>query len=1057
MVAPEHHITETLKNTKFLIMINVRQSFFCARKMTGKKTNLAYVLVSAILLVGLSTDVQAVTQIPKWPLKNGDFSAYQGWSRPAGWAPVTISGTHVFTMDPTPAAPINDPGSGVIETTVAGNAYYYQTVWLHKGSYRLWADVSGTPGTNVQLQALGSTGPVVAVDETWQTLELPATVSSSGDNAVYLYALNSASAGTVKFRNVWLEIEQLQDVGAIPLESGGQVGSIVLPASPTLAEQYASYELQRFFFEIFGTTVGVQGRDTPAASGTEIHIGTAVDPVKRSTLDGQLDDSYIVGMDNNTILLAGNTDLGTLYAVYALLRQQGCRWFMPGSIGQILPVKTQLTTGPLLTEIPDNQLRGYQIRSQEFFPGGGWIYIDIDEHMDWAVRNHFNAVWVSIGILDLGAHRGHGWFHLTGHSWNSLLAPYQVHFSTNPEWYALVGGVRKGYSDDLPPNYFPTQFSVSNQSLRDFVVGEVLDYFAANPLAKAFPLNPMDGPTYWCESLEDRALDPALPQQCGDYGTAYLPGDLNLDCSVDILDIGMFALGWLEETPGCTEYSLGDLDQNCMQDMHDFAGIAKIWQQCSDPANPDICGENARPVGLGLPPLTMDQLQEEVDQTQVVSDTAWLYQNVTVDQPYLYSIEWRGMETGTLSEITCQVWGTDTDNGPPTHLLKSLGKAEVDRQGWLRFDFLPPLNLADPATGYFTSSYGTGRLVIALTNLPVGQTFPCGMISNGGTYAGVCRSSSNGGTTFSTINGDAAFRVRTNNLPYPGNDWSSNPWGLNWATDRVLNFANEIAERVSVVYPDKLIELYAYPRDPPGKERVHPSIIIRYADVAGPVGQSLLLDERYTRHTRFREYIGGWVDAGAQNLVLYHYGDWEHPDVSLCWFFNAVDTLKNLRDLFGNSGQLGETSASVQSSAAYFSVLGHALWDSDIDYTTVLADFCNNFYGSGATDMLAYYTLMDEAIRNSDAWKQVSGDAYHPNNHMELTTDTLFDGALLLLSASNEVSGDTVLTQRIAHVRFAHYYLMYVKTGNSSYKNAANSMRNIYGIMVKQATYNQLQ
>jgi hypothetical protein len=42
-----------------------------------------------------------------------------------------------------------------------------------------------------------------------------------------------------------------------------------------------------------------------------------------------------------------------------------------------------------------------------------------------------------------------------------------------------------------------------------------------------------------------------MPQQCGDLGTLYLPGDLNKDCKVDLTDFAEFADKWLQSTdPG---------------------------------------------------------------------------------------------------------------------------------------------------------------------------------------------------------------------------------------------------------------------------------------------------------------------------------------------------------------------------------------------------------------------------------------------------------------------------------------------------------------------------
>ena len=218
-------------------------------------------------------------------------------------------------------------------------------------------------------------------------------------------------------------------MGTIPLPGGDRIGAIVLPADPSLAERYAAHELQRYLYRVFGAIVGLQGRDVDNPEEVAILIGRAVDPATLETLDGLPDDSYLVGQDATGIVLAGNTDLGTLYAAYDLLGQQGCRWHMPGTIGEVVPARAELSVGAVETEVPDHQLRGYSLQSAEFFPAGGWIYFDADEHMDWAVRNRFNAMWAQTAeVHDLEAHRGHGWVQLTGHSWNSLVAPYQVHF-----------------------------------------------------------------------------------------------------------------------------------------------------------------------------------------------------------------------------------------------------------------------------------------------------------------------------------------------------------------------------------------------------------------------------------------------------------------------------------------------------------------------------------------------------------------------------------------------------------------------------------------------------
>jgi hypothetical protein len=57
--------------------------------------------------------------------------------------------------------------------------------------------------------------------------------------------------------------------------------------------------------------------------------------------------------------LAGESDLGTSYAVYTLLDQLGCRWFMPGPLGEVLPAtKTVRVRGQDVSSGPYTIYRG---------------------------------------------------------------------------------------------------------------------------------------------------------------------------------------------------------------------------------------------------------------------------------------------------------------------------------------------------------------------------------------------------------------------------------------------------------------------------------------------------------------------------------------------------------------------------------------------------------------------------------------------------------------------------------------------------------------------------
>lgn len=86
------------------------------------------------------------------------------------------------------------------------------------------------------------------------------------------------------------------------------------------------------------------------------------------------------------------------------------------------------------------------------------------------------------------------------------MAPYGKYFKDHPEWYPLVRGQRMPRSD--VSIRLPNQLCVSNQSLRDHTVEQIVQFFSDNPRSRMFPMNPMDGPNYNCECDRCRVLDP---------------------------------------------------------------------------------------------------------------------------------------------------------------------------------------------------------------------------------------------------------------------------------------------------------------------------------------------------------------------------------------------------------------------------------------------------------------------------------------------------------------------------------------------------------------------
>src|SRR5438094_410320 len=58
-------------------------------------------------------------------------------------------------------------------------------------------------------------------------------------------------------------------------------------------------------------------------------------------------DAVVLKRDKNRVYLAGTNDDSHYYAVAALLRMWGCRWFGPGEFGECVPRHATLAVGAL--------------------------------------------------------------------------------------------------------------------------------------------------------------------------------------------------------------------------------------------------------------------------------------------------------------------------------------------------------------------------------------------------------------------------------------------------------------------------------------------------------------------------------------------------------------------------------------------------------------------------------------------------------------------------------------------------------------------------------------
>ena len=278
------------------------------------------------------------------------------------------------------------------------------------------------------------------------------------------------------------------------LTDGRRLMGIVIPDDATEAEQYAAVELRKYVHKMTGCHL--QTGSESVVPAPQARLGRAVgDTLER--LDGLPEDSYLVGAEGGNILLAGNNGRGTLYAVYDFLKQQGCGWYMPGPLGEVVTRRKSLSLpGPVRIEAPDYQIRGLDAKRPSHYLDGPKP-VDIEAVADWCVRNRLNAMHVAyFNFLDFGAHRGGSHTFITNHSIGGF-------WKDNPEFAPIVDGKpalrHMGGWLNMP--------CTSNEKFRDHVTKRVLEMFRQFPKLTSVALNLDDGHKSWCECKGCRAQD----------------------------------------------------------------------------------------------------------------------------------------------------------------------------------------------------------------------------------------------------------------------------------------------------------------------------------------------------------------------------------------------------------------------------------------------------------------------------------------------------------------------------------------------------------------------
>lgn len=253
-------------------------------------------------------------------------------------------------------------------------------------------------------------------------------------------------------------------VCGLTLTSDGAPQAVICASSDATD---AAATLQRYIEKISGARLPILTENATGGKAAILVGDVAVNAGLKVPGPTPSREAYAVRSVGNRLLIAGESARATEFAAYHLLETLGCRWFMPGEIGEVVPSMKTVEVGALdIREKPDFDTRRIW--------GSGFR-----ESPSWCLQNRAGGLPMA-----------------TRHIWSELV-PENKYWAAHPEYFSLINGERK-----------PRQLCTSNPEVVKAATQTVLDHFGADPNLKTASLSPNDGGGF-CQCDDCRNLDVA--------------------------------------------------------------------------------------------------------------------------------------------------------------------------------------------------------------------------------------------------------------------------------------------------------------------------------------------------------------------------------------------------------------------------------------------------------------------------------------------------------------------------------------------------------------------
>ena len=194
-------------------------------------------------------------------------------------------------------------------------------------------------------------------------------------------------------------------------------------------------------------------------------------------------------------------------------------------------------------------------------------------------------------------------------------------------------------------------------------------------------------------------------------------------------------------------------------------------------------------------------------------------------------------------------------------------------------------------------------------------------------------------------------------------EWNPQVW---FATDTLIAYYNDVAERVNKKYPEKRFGFLAYMNYllPPTEHEVNPSL----APMVAPIEQCPLHapygGKCWQRDLLF-DGIKKWCEL-SDKVFIYDYEPGFLVSGKVPWpCVNRVRVEVPLLGKWGLRGFLHQSQLSLMNQGPNLYVMAKLMWDAEADVDALLDDYYSKLFGPAAQPVRAYWDALEEMTINS--------------------------------------------------------------------------------------------